>query len=62
MLRVGAEQYAAAVNQPHARPMDFTGKPMKRMVYVAPAGIAADEALSQWLHWGINFAGALPPK
>jgi hypothetical protein len=42
--------------------MDFTGKPMKRMVYVAPAGIAADEALSQWLHWGINFAGALPPK
>lgn len=62
MLRVGAAQYAAAVDRPHARPMDFTGKPMKGMIYVDSAGIETDAALADWVQWGINFAGALPPK
>lgn len=62
MLRVGAEQYATAVARPHARPMDFTGKPMKGMIYVDSAGIETDAALADWVQWGINFAGALPPK
>lgn len=62
MLRVGAEQYAAALARPHARPMDFTGKPMKGMIYVDSSGIETDAALAAWVQWGINFAGALPPK
>ncbi len=62
MLRVGAEQHAAALERPHARMMDFTGKPMKGMVYVDTDGVATDEALAEWVQWGVNFAGSLPPK
>lgn len=32
MVRVGPEQYAAALAEPHARKMDFTGRPIKRMI------------------------------
>lgn len=38
MVRVGADQYDDALAQPHARPMDFTGRPLAGMVYVAPEG------------------------
>ncbi len=62
MLRVGPTHYAAALAQPHAHPMDFTGRPMKGMIYVATEGIADEKQLTTWLQWGINFAGALPAK
>ena len=35
MLRLGEAAAAAALRQPYVRPMDFTGKPMKSMNYVA---------------------------
>ena len=31
-----------ALGQPHVRPMDFTGRPMKGMVFVDPAGLRGD--------------------
>lgn len=34
MVRVGPEHYVDALGQPHARPMLFTGKPMKGIVLV----------------------------
>jgi len=42
--------------------MDFTGKPLKGMVYVAAEGFAEDEALRAWIERCLNFAGGLPPK
>jgi TfoX/Sxy family transcriptional regulator of competence genes len=62
MVRVGPEQHTEALSQPHARPMDFTGKPMKGMVYVDAAGIAKDAALRAWVERGLHFVRALPPK
>jgi TfoX/Sxy family transcriptional regulator of competence genes len=62
MVRVGADGYADALAQPHAREMDFTGKPMKSMVFVRPAGIKTDPALERWVDRGLDFAGSLPPK
>ena len=41
MVRVGREAYAAALARPHARPMDFTGRPLTGFVYVAPPGCAS---------------------
>ena len=32
MVRVGPEAYARALSRPHARAMDFTGRPLKGMV------------------------------
>ena len=62
MVRVGPEAYDAALALDHARPMDFTGRPMKGFVYVAAEGFAEDEDLAAWLERGLAFAGALPPK
>ena len=49
MVRVGPDQYAESLAQPHAREMDFTGKPLSGMVYVEPAGFADDADLALWL-------------
>ena len=50
------------VKQPHARPMDFTGRPMKGFVFVAHAGIEADEDLQRWVGHGVDNAMSLPVK
>jgi hypothetical protein len=62
MVRVGPEQFSSALAQPHARMIDFTGRPMKGMVMVAPEGVAADEALAAWVGKGVAFAASLPAK
>jgi hypothetical protein len=62
MVRVGPKQYAAALAQPYAREMDFTGRPMRGMVMVATDGLASDEALEYWVRRGIMFVSSLPSK
>ncbi len=62
MLRVGADVYAETLALAHAREMDFTGRSMRGMVYVAEDGIAEDDDLSEWLQRGLDYAGSLPPK
>lgn len=62
MVRVGPDAYAEALERPHVREMDFTGKPMRGMVYVDPRGIAAEDDLEAWVRRGVSFASSLPPK
>lgn len=62
MLRLGNEGAAAALSEPHTRPMDFTGKPLKSMVYVDPPGIESDDKLYRWIKRAADFAETLPPK
>lgn len=62
MLRLGPERAEAALDEPHVRPMDFTGRPMRGMVYVDPPGFATDEALAEWVGRAMDFAATLPPK
>lgn len=62
MARVGPERYADALAVQHVREMDFTGKPLKGYVYVAPEGIEEDPALAKWVHWCASFVTAMPPK
>lgn len=62
MARVGPDEYAKALAMPHVRPMDFTGRPMKGYVFVAPEGFESDQALQHWVQLGLTFAGSLPPK
>lgn len=62
MLRVGPDAYEGALEQPGARPMDFTGRPMKGMVFVDPDSCGDEEALAAWLTKGLAFARSLPPK
>lgn len=62
VLRLGEEGAADALLEPATRPMDFTGTPLKSMVYVAPAGYSTDEALAAWLARAMRFVRTLPPK
>jgi len=62
MLRLGEEGAKAALVEEHTRPMDFTGKPIKSMVYVDPDGIESEVALKAWVERAVDFAHTLPPK
>jgi len=62
MVRVGPEGFERALSQAHARPMDFTGKPLRGMVNVAAAGLRTDRSLRAWIARGLRFVTMLPPK
>lgn len=58
MVRVGRDGHDDAIAAPHARSMDFTGRPMRGMVYVAPAGVATDDDLRSWVDQAVRVATA----
>ncbi len=62
MVRVGPDAHERELREPHARPMDFTGRPLKGFVYVAVEGFESDTDLGRWVERGVAFAGSLPPK
>ena len=62
MVRVGPDGYDSALAEPHARPMDFTGRPMKGLVYVGPAGHESPAAIRRWVRRGADFASSFPAK
>jgi hypothetical protein len=61
MLRLGDAGAEAALHGEHVREMDFTGRPMKAMVFVEPAGLEGN-ALTEWITSAAAFAQSLPPK
>ncbi len=61
VVRVGPEANDLALKEPHTRPMDFTGKPMKGYVYVGPDGTKSTAQLRKWLTKGLDFAASLQP-
>ena len=62
VLRLGHEQAAAALTKPHTRPMDFTGRPLKSMVYLEPPAYRTARQLDAWLKRALAFNQTLPPK
>ena len=62
VLRLGEEGAAAALEEPHTRPFDMTGKAMKTMLFVSPAGHRGDVALKAWLDRALDFVRGLPPQ
>jgi TfoX/Sxy family transcriptional regulator of competence genes len=62
MVRLGEEATTAALSRPHTRPMDFTGKPLKSMIYIGADGLDSDESLQSWVESALKFVRSLPPK
>ena len=62
VLRVGPENYESALQDKNARPMDFTGKPLRGFIYVIPSGLKDKKSLEKWVQTGIDFASCLPKK
>lgn len=62
MVRVIASRYNEALSHPYGREMDFTGRPLKGFVFVAPDGFIKEKDLSYWIQMGVEFVDALSPQ
>ncbi|HWC32644.1 MAG TPA: TfoX/Sxy family protein [Actinomycetota bacterium] len=62
LLRLGPSSAETALEQPHVRPMDFTGRSMKGFVCVGPKGVRTEQQLRKRLDSALEFVAALPPK
>ena len=49
IIRVGPDDYETALEEPHTRHFDLTGRPMRGWEVVLPEGCTSDEALRQWI-------------
>ncbi len=61
IVRLHPDDEREALSRPHARPMDFTARPMRGFVTVAPSGLDGD-ALERWVRQAVAHAEAQPPK
>jgi TfoX/Sxy family transcriptional regulator of competence genes len=61
VVRIGPDANDRALKEPHTRPMDFTGRPMKGYIYESPSGTKTSAQLSKWLTRGQKFVASLPP-
>ena len=62
IVRVGLENYEAALGKPDVDLFEPTGKPMAGWVTVAPNGYQADEELKHWIQLALEFVKTLPAK
>jgi TfoX/Sxy family transcriptional regulator of competence genes len=62
MVRVGVDAADTALAGPHARQSYMGERPMKGWILVAPAGLAGDAELGEWVRRGVAYARSLPPK
>ncbi len=62
MVRLSQEEGEAALTEPHAREMDFTGRTMKGWVIVDAPGYSTDADLRRWVARAVGHVRTLPPK
>jgi TfoX/Sxy family transcriptional regulator of competence genes len=62
MVRVDPSDSETLLDQPHVRPMDFTGRPMRGFLYVDPGGYENDEALVEWTRRALGYVATLPQR
>lgn len=62
IVRLGPVGYAGALQEPHVREFDITGRPMTGWVLVTSAGLASDDVLADWIERAVEFVQTLPVK
>lgn len=60
MVRVGADRHEELLREPHARPMDFTGRTPRGFLFVGAGGTRADEDLATWMDRALAYVESLP--
>jgi TfoX N-terminal domain len=61
IVRLHPDDEDAALARPHARPMDFTARPMRGFVTFAPDGLKG-HALRPWVARAVAYAETQPPR
>ena len=59
IVRVGDASEQAALQEPHTRRFDVSGRPMKGWLLVA---VEDDDEVSRWVSRGMTYAATLPKK
>lgn len=62
MVRLEPEDAERALLEPDVEVMDFTGRPMRNMVYVTGDLLADEATLAEWVDAGADLAASMPPK
>jgi TfoX/Sxy family transcriptional regulator of competence genes len=62
IARVGLDATDAALERPGSRLFDFSGRPMKGWITVAPDALEDDDALAAWIDDALGFVRTLPPN
>ena len=62
ILRLGEAVAERHLPNPHVKPFDITGRPMKGWIMVDEDGYASDGDLERWIHEAKRFAESLPAK
>jgi TfoX/Sxy family transcriptional regulator of competence genes len=61
IVRLDPDREQEALARPHARPMDFTGRPMRGFITVQPDALKG-KTLNRWIKEAVARAEALPRK
>ncbi len=62
MVRVDPAGADRLLREPHTRPMDFTGRPLRGLLFEDPPGIATAPALGAWIRTAVAWAESQPVK
>ena len=62
MVRLSPADADDLLQEPHARPMDFTGRPMRGFLFVDGPAIATAAALRWWINRATTYAESQPKK
>ena len=55
MARIGPDAYDEALKRKGCRPMDFTGRPMRGLVFVELEGLESEKDLAFWLGLALAY-------
>jgi len=62
IAKIGRDNHERVATRKHVRPFDFTGKPMKGIVYVEPAALRSDKDIAMWVDMGKEHVKESPAK
>ncbi len=60
MVRTDPSDYAKLLAEPGAAEMDFTGRPMRGFLFIAPEGIDEDDTLGTWVQRCLDYNPRAP--
>lgn len=62
LARVDPDEAPELLRTTPAAPMEMGGRTMTGWLHLDGTDVASDDALEEWVHRGIAYAAALPPK
>ena len=62
IVRLGEADAEQALAEDGVREFDFTGRPMKTTIFVAPERTSDEAGLAEWVEAGADYAASLPAK